>query len=67
MIIQNNDIYIIEDNSFLFEENIHSNLPDKENYYISENHTFIFNDEKNSKIKKQIMKRLGEKSKLWTK
>lgn len=67
MIIQNNNFNINEDSNFLFDKNINFNISVNEDNYILDNHIFIFNDEKNSKIKKQITKRLGERSNLWTK
>lgn len=67
MVTQSSDVYIIENSKLLFEETKNINISIEENYCIPSKHTFIFNDEKNRKIEKHIIKRLGERKNLWMK
>lgn len=67
MIIQNSSFYFSENENFGSQKNIKTNISRLENYNISNESTFRFNDEKNNIIKKQVIKQLGERSNLWKK
>lgn len=64
MIIQNNNFCFLDNTN---QKNTRREVLGTEIYNISKEHTFIFNEEKNDIIKKQVIKQLGEKSNLWKK
>lgn len=64
MIIQNNNFCFLDNTN---QKNTRGEVFRTEIYNISKGHTFIFNEEKNDIIKKQVIKQLGEKSNLWKK